>query len=122
MKKQKIKCTECDKEFESYSHMGGHGHGGVGGAGGDGSTPKQTTIEEKAYNSPSYDKSISIEDRLRDFLGAYHVVLNGVVAHDPYVLHMDDGGGMCCSDSKDRLVEYVLQIIRERGNHENKKD
>ena len=95
-------------------------------------TTDQTTatlgeLEEKAYKNPSYDESLPTRDRLADFLGKYHVVLNGVVKHDPYVMLEEDGGGMCCQDHKVEIVDFVEQLIQqakaaERSIDENTSD
>jgi len=69
---------------------------------------------DKVYANPSYDKSLTPKERLADFLGAYHLVLNGVVKHDPFEKAEVDGGGMCCDDSKLKLLDFVEELIAEQ--------
>jgi len=68
-------------------------------------------MSDKAYNNPSYDKSLSPEKRLADFLGKFHIVLNGVVAHDPFEKTGEDGTGMCCENHKTEIIEFVHKLV-----------
>lgn len=74
----------------------------------------KTTLP-KAFQNPSYDKSLPTSDRLRDFLGAYHIELNGA-HHKPFVKTEEDGGGYCCSDNHEGLIEFVELIVAQARN------
>lgn len=74
----------------------------------------QKIKEERVVQNPSYDRSLAPKDRLYDFLGAYHLVLNGVKAHEPFDLRCENQPEkMCDTDDKERLVEFVNLLISE---------
>ncbi len=72
---------------------------------------QQESLGEQGYKNPSYDKSLPPIERLGDFLGKYHVVLNGVKAHEPFVRFEEDGGGMCCQEHKIEIIDFVEKLI-----------
>jgi hypothetical protein len=78
-------------------------------------------VEEMSYKNPSYDKSLPIKDRLADFLGKYHIVLNGVVAHDPYQRFEEDGGGMCCQEHQQEIIDFVSNLETRVREEEREK-
>lgn len=73
-------------------------------------------MEEKtgAVKNPSYDTSLPIKTRLRDFLGKYHIILNGVVKHDPFDLKNEGKPGVRCDeDHKQEIVEFVDKALSQ---------
>jgi hypothetical protein len=67
--------------------------------------------EQVAIN-PSYDKKLSIEERLADFLGAYHILLNGVKAHEPFYLKYEGKpNDRCDKDDKQRIIDFVKNSL-----------
>lgn len=71
-------------------------------------------IEERAVNNPSYDESLDTAQRLGDFLGAFHLVMNGVVAHNPFTLKNEGKPNeMCDTEDKQRLIEFVELLITQ---------
>ena len=64
--------------------------------------------------NPSYDKTLPISTRLADFLGEYHISLNGVVAHDPFMLTNEDKPNVRCDDDhKKKIVDFVDQATAQ---------
>ena len=67
-----------------------------------------------AYKNPSYDKSLSIRERLLDFLGKYHIILNGVVPHEPFDLkHEGHPEKMCDTEDKENIIEFVELLLKQ---------
>src|SRR3990167_770390 len=77
-------------------------------------TKKTTKIkEEYAAINPSYDKSLPIKARLGDFLGKYHILLNGVVAHDPFMLTNEGKPNERCDTShKLEIIEFIDSALK----------
>lgn len=73
--------------------------------------PKE--VETQAYVNPSYDMNLTPFQRLVDFLGAYHITRNGVVPHKPFAKYPEDGGGMCCDESKTDVLEFVEALLTQ---------
>lgn len=68
----------------------------------------------QAFKNPSYDKSLSPKERLQDFLMAYHIVLHGVKAHEPFDLRYEGKPTEWCdTDAKERFIEFVELIIKD---------
>ena len=85
-------------------------------------TDKQTSGENQAAQNPSYDKSLPIKQRVGDFLGAFHIVLNGVVAHEPFDLTNEGRPGeMCDTDDKERFIEFVELLVSQVRHQEREK-
>lgn len=70
--------------------------------------------------NPSYDKTLAIKERLADFLGKYHIILNGVTKHDPFMLEYEGRPNERCDyDDKKQIIEFVNDIFQERKKLEN---
>ena len=76
-------------------------------------TPPSAQTEYGAVNNPSYDKSLSPEQRLRDFMGAYHIVLHGVNAHEPFYLKYEGKPNERCDDEDKNSFVRFLNILVE---------
>ncbi len=67
--------------------------------------PKEGKIKEEAFVNPSYDKSLSLEKRLYDFLGKYYINLNGVVPNNnPEITE----------PHKKEVVDFVCEIFDQK--------
>jgi len=56
------------------------------------------------YNNPSYDKSLSPEKRLYDFLGKYYINLNGVKPNNiPEITQLN----------KKEIIDFVLDLLSQ---------
>src|SRR3990167_9185997 len=79
-------------------------------------TKKTTKIkEEYAAINPSYDKSLPIKARLGDFLGKYHILLNGVVAHDPFMLTNEGKPNeRCDTQHKLEIIDFIDSILKAK--------
>ena len=77
--------------------------------------PKQLTGEkEEAKVNPSYDKKQSIKVRMADFLGKYHIILNGVKAHEPFSLKNEGKPNERCDDEdKQEIIKFVELLISD---------
>lgn len=70
--------------------------------------------ESKAVVNPSYNRDLSAKDRFRDFLGAYHIILNGVVKHDPFTLENEGQPGIRCdNEDKQDMIRFVEILIAD---------
>lgn len=72
---------------------------------------KKEIMEEAAVN-PSYDTSLPIEDRIRDFLGAYHIERNGVRSHEPfYLVNEGKPNERCDQEAKEEIINFLSQAL-----------
>jgi hypothetical protein len=72
-----------------------------------------------AAQNPSHDKSLPIEKRLADFLGKYHILLNGVNAHEPFYLKYEGKPNVRCDDDeKQRIIEFVNLLLSQAKQKE----
>lgn len=74
--------------------------------------------EKKAANdtaiNPSYDKSLPFDKRLADFLGKYHISLNGVISHQPFYLDCEGKPhDRCDTEDKKAIIEFVTLIVKD---------
>jgi len=64
--------------------------------------------------NPSYDTSLSVGERLSDYMGKFHIVLHGVIAHEPYYLDCGNKPDERCDDrEKKALIEFVSLLVAE---------
>lgn len=62
----------------------------------------------------AYNKKLSYEERIRDFLGKYHITYNGVRAHNPFMLEYEGQPNKRCDDDcKDEVVNFIQYLINE---------
>lgn len=81
-------------------------------------TEQGTFEKDIAYKNPSYDKSLPIEKRLRDFMGAFHLELNGVNAHEPFYLKYEGRPNeRCDDDAKNEFVRFVNILAEDIRTH-----
>jgi len=84
---------------------------------------KTTTMKSKqnvsehftgCARNPSYDTSLSVGERLSDYMGKFHIVLHGVRAHEPYYLDCENRPDERCDDKEKKdLIEFVALLIAD---------
>jgi len=86
------------------------------GCGDDPMKSKQNASEHftGCARNPSYDTSLSVGERLSDYMGKFHIVLHGVRAHEPYYLDCGNKPDERCDDrEKKALIEFVSLLVAE---------
>jgi len=64
--------------------------------------------------NPSYDTSLSVGERLSDYMGKFHIVLHGVKAHEPFYLDCENKPDERCDDGeKKALIEFVSLLVAD---------
>lgn len=77
-------------------------------------TEEQKQTEYGPATNPSYDKNLSPEQRLRDFMGGYHIEYNGGCGHKPFYLKYEGRPNERCDDSiKNEFVRFLNILVED---------
>lgn len=71
------------------------------------------TWQERAMKSPTYDKSLSPRERLKDFMGKYYVNLNGVTPNNNHEITYPHKIEIL--DMVDLIISEEIEKAEERG-------
>ena len=78
-------------------------------------------VENQASINISYDITKSVGVRFADFLGKYHISLNGVVVHEPFMLTYEGKpNDRCDTEHKQELVIFVERLVQEYQEKQRK--